>query len=287
MKQISHKEVWFMMKRRSGIKIAALLILSALSAGSLFGSDILKILEGYGRDSIATFSTRDAQSEAARLFNLILEPNGEITVEKAEQYLSDGKSPVIRAYLAVMLADYAFVNKHNDSGLRYLKRAVEEHDPIRNDSYYRLVLSRAQNIIKESPGKEQENKTSVLETFAPKSIKTEPIVKVAESAKTQAEENPAEPPPAKENEAIPQITKEINFRIQVGAFSVQENALRKQEYFIKNNYPVDIAKRERSSGYLYLVRIGEYETYDEAKQALSELKNKYPAEAGIVVKVEK
>jgi len=276
-----------MMTKNTVMKILSLLLLFAVSTGTLFGSDILKILEGYGRDSIATFSTRDAQSEAAKLFNLILEPNGEITVDKTEQYLNEAKSPVVRAYLAVMLADYAFVNKQHDSGLRYLKKAVEEYDPIRNDSYYRLVLSRAQNVIKESPGKEKEHKTSVLETFTPKPVKTEPIVKIAASEETTVAAPSADNAEKEEDKPAPQPAKEINFRIQVGAFSVHENALKKGEYFEKENYPVDIDKRERSSGYLYIVRIGEYENYDEAKRALSELKDKYPSEAGIVVKVEK
>ena len=48
-----------------------------------------------------------------------------------------------------------------------------------------------------------------------------------------------------------------------------------------------IDKRKRSSGFLYLVRVGSYESYEQAKSALSEFKKKYPAEDGIVIKVEK
>ncbi|MDZ7820577.1 MAG: SPOR domain-containing protein [Candidatus Marinimicrobia bacterium] len=39
--------------------------------------------------------------------------------------------------------------------------------------------------------------------------------------------------------------------------------------------------------HLYLVRIGAYEGYQEAKQALLSLKEQYPSEEGIVVKVAK
>ena len=156
--------------------------------------NILKILEGYGRDSIATFSTQQAHSEAARLFNLILEPNGDVTVEKAEQYLNTQSSPVIKAYLSVMLADYAFVNKNDDSGLRYLKRAVEDYDAIRNDSYYRLVLSRAQHNIIESTGKSAGSKDSVLKDFSPQAIKETPLPPVTvkqEETLPVAQETPA------------------------------------------------------------------------------------------------
>ncbi|MCK5816491.1 MAG: SPOR domain-containing protein, partial [Candidatus Marinimicrobia bacterium] len=90
--------------------------------------------------------------------------------------------------------------------------------------------------------------------------------------------------PQKE-EIITQPEKAINFRIQVGAFSVQANANEKQNYFEKRGYPVVITIREITSGYLYIVQIGAYETYNEAKSALSNLKSKYPSEEGIVIKV--
>ncbi|MCF7831951.1 MAG: SPOR domain-containing protein [Candidatus Marinimicrobia bacterium] len=251
----------------------------------LSAENILKILEGYGRDSIATFSTQSAQAEAAKVFNLILEPDGKVTVEKAEQYLVNMKSSAMKAYLSVMLADYAFVNNAYDSGLRYLKRAVEEHDPIRNDSYYRMVLDRAQKSIAESSGKNDENKASILSGSNPTAIKKEPLI---ENVKLDTNPEPqvviVAPEPSKE-ELIPVPEKAINFRIQVGAFSIQENANKKKKYFEEGGYPVEINTREITAGYLYIVRVGAYESYDEAKKALVELKSKYPSEDGIVIKV--
>ena len=253
----------------------------------LSAENILGILAGYGRDSIATFSTQNSQAEAARIFNLILEPDGKVTTEKAEQYLSSTKSPAMKAYLSVMLADYAFVNKNYDGGLRYLKRSVEEYDPIRNDSYYRMVLSRAQKNIIESPGKIDEKKPSILAEYHPTAIKKEPIV---EKIKLDTIPPPpvSRPKPADEvikEEIILKPEKPANFRIQVGAFSVKNNADKKMNYFEDRGYPVEINTREITSGYLYIVRVGAYETYNEAKNALSELKSKYPSEDGIVIKV--
>ena len=70
-----------MMKRFK--KLAFLIFfLVLISVNTLFADNILKILEGYGRDSISTFSQRSAHSEAAKLFNIILESNGKITAEK-------------------------------------------------------------------------------------------------------------------------------------------------------------------------------------------------------------
>ena len=275
------------MKRYTKSYILVLILILMGNISIISAENILKILEGYGRDSIATFSTRDAHAEAAKVFNLILESNGKVTAEKAEQYLNSEKSGIMKAYLSVMLADYSFVNNGQESGLRYLKRAVDEHDPIRNDSYYRLVLSRAQNIIIESPGKMQEAKESVLAEFNPTAIIAEPVV---EKVKLDTSPKPVVIPstPKEEKPEIKAPVQTIvNFRIQVGAFSVQENAHKKQKYFEERGFPVQVEMRERSSGYLYIVRIGAYESYDEAKRALSELKGKYPAEDGIVIKVEK
>jgi hypothetical protein len=259
-----------------------------ISANFLQAENILKILEGYGRDSVATFSARSGQSEAAKLFNLILESDGKVTADKAEEYLNSAKTDVIRSYLAVMLADYSFVNNGYDSGLRYLKRAVDEYDPIRNDSYYRTVLSRAQKDIKESPGKTEPHKTSVLSKYTPATIKEEPPVAVSK---------PAEPDPAKTTVALPATDQSPspdikedtspNFRIQVGAFSVLDNVEKKKKFYEDHGYSVQIDKRQRTDGYLYLIRIGAYDTYDQAKNALNDLKTKYPSEEGIVIKVEK
>jgi len=257
------------------------------TANMLFAENILNILAGYGRDSVATFSTQSAQAEAAKVFNLILEPDGEVTAEKAEQYLTNTKSPAMKAYLSVMLADYAFVSNNYGSGLRYLKRAVEEYDPIRNDSYYRMVLGRAQKNFAESSGKINENKASILSEYNPTAIKTEPVI---EKVKLDTASKPSVmvPTPVTETKkeeiiSIPEGT--VNFRIQVGAFSVQDNANKKQNYFKERGYPTKINKREITSGYLYIVRVGAYESYNEAKSALSKLKSKYPAEDGIVIKV--
>jgi len=286
-KQIKDKGVWSMMKRFTKPYLIVPILFLVGTVNILSAENILGILAGYGRDSIAAFSTQNAQAEAAKVFNLILEPDGEVTTEKAEQYLNNTKSPAMKAYLSVMLADYAFVNKGYDSGLRYLRRAVEEYDPIRNDSYYRMVLSRAQKNIVESPGKINEGKSSILADYHPVAIKKEPIIEKVTLDTTRvplvSKSNPVAG--AIKEEIISKSEKKVNFRIQVGAFSVKNNADKKRNYFENRGYPVEINTREITSGYLYIVRVGAYETYNEAKNALSELKSRYPSEDGIVIKV--
>lgn len=286
-----------MMKKQYILYIMIFFAVSILGNTPLRAENILKILEGYGQDSIATFSAQGAQADAARAFNIILQPDGELAISTAEQYLNSSQSPVMKSYLCVMLADYALVNNTYDVGLRYMKRAVDEHDPIRNDSYYRLVLSRAQKIINESPGKTAEHKNSVLTSYEPSAIKEKPVVKIeavpekttdttalilpkTESA-SQTQSKGIIPAP----QPVPE--KKINFLIQIGAYSSHDNAIRKKDYFEKESFPVQIDTREGSSGVLYLVRIGAYEAYDEAKRALLEFKDNYPAEDGIVIKVPK
>ncbi len=294
-----------MMKRNIQKTIFAFIMLLVFSIPSLYAADVMKILEGYGRDSISTFSTQHAQSEAAKVFNLLLESNGEITAEKSEEYLNKSQSPTMKAYLAVILADYAFVNYNFDSGLRYLKRAVEEYDDIRNDSYYRLVLSRAQKAILESPGKSGDRKASVLDNYSPRaytkapSIKKQDVKAVQEAKKTipkpaenmviqnEESQNPLETKPVEQDKPTtsPEVVKTINYRMQIGAFGVQENALRKQVFFEEFGYPVHIEHRKSNGKTLYLVQVGEFVTYQEAKAGLSRLKSSFPSEDGIVVKV--
>lgn len=301
------------MSKKNIIKcVSVLFTFLVIGMPTLKAVNVLNILEGYGRDSIATFSTQHAQSEAARIFNLLLEANGEVTAEKAEEQLNKSTSSTMRSYLCVILADYAFVNYNFDSGLRYMKRAVDEYDPIRNDSYYQLVLARAQKAILESPGKIKESKKSVLEDYSPRVIVKEPRVKkVNLKEEKEAQDIAAESTPSKSDNSkvivtvspeinkkpvqkeikstmvnpVVQAPKAVNYRMQIGAFGVQENALRKQAYFEEKGYPVKIEIRETSSKPLYIVQVGEFETYQEAKRGLSRFKSKYPAEEGIVVKV--
>lgn len=258
-------------------KISIMLCLSlAFFLSPLRSQDILKILEGYGRDSTAAYSADDAQEEAARLFNIILEPNGEIAVQRAQQLLAEGHSPIVKSYLCVMLADYAFVNKHEQQGLQYLQRAAMEHENIRNDSYYKLVYNRAQKNIEESPGKIEEHKNTAIADFSPQPLKEEKVPAAPENI-----EKPSEPEtvsPVKTTEKSPA------YRIQVGAFSQRENAQRKEEFYRKEGYEVQIEERKSSYGSLLLIRVGAYENYEEAREALSQLKARYPDEEGIVVK---
>ena len=286
MKQFRKKGVSFRMKNKKHISVTVTIMLFCnIFLVPAQAENILKILEGYGRDSTQTFETHEAHSEAAKLFNLILETDGKLAVSQAEQQLNSARSGLIRSYLCVMLADYSFVNDQYDGGLRYLKRAVDEHDPIRNDSYYRLVLSRAQRVIEESPGKNTEKKVTVLADFNPPAIKGDPLILENAGAAPMEEEKEIKSGSPEQVQAA--SIKEINFRIQVGAFSIQENALQIKSAFEERGYPVEIETRKGSSGTLYLIRVGAYSTYDEARRALTELKIKYPSEDGIVTRVER
>ncbi|MFA6617466.1 MAG: SPOR domain-containing protein [Candidatus Neomarinimicrobiota bacterium] len=288
-----------MMKKniKTIILLSAIIFLGNLA--SLKAVDILKILEGYGRDSIATFSAGDAQSEAADVFNLLLESDGEITVKKAEDQLNKSKSLVMKSYLALMLADYAYVNNDFENGKRYLKRALDEYDPIRNDSYYRLVFARAEKAILESSGKNEEGKRSVLQDYSPEvSTKEITVKKINAKAARGSEITTSKPENStplvefksdvnNDNNSLArsQVSSQVNYRMQIGAFGVRENAQRKKEFYEKEGYPVHIETRGTSNKPLYIVQLGAFETYQETKSALSRFKAKYSGEDGIVIKV--
>jgi tetratricopeptide (TPR) repeat protein len=73
---------------------------------------------------------------------------------------------------------------------------------------------------------------------------------------------PATPPPAR-------------FALQVGAFTTQVNAERQKQFFEQLGYPVEVLNKVKDNRALFLVWVGSYTTYDEAKAGGAEIKKKY------------
>lgn len=282
-----------------------------LSTALLASSEMEKIQKGGGRDSLKYFLENDSQ-KIGIAFNILLEENGKLAVEKAEKFLSEESDPIVKAYLCVMLADYHSIQNNSNESIRYLKRAVTEYNQIRADNYYLLVFSRIQKNIEVSPGKDVKTRKNILSKFfpffvsrkspiipdyielqvAPDTVKKEESAGSAEiTEKTEAEkipEAPAENIQLKEKKpAADKITEETKtaYRIQVGAFSRRENAETLAERFEKRGYSVIVVENQRQSSYLYIVRVGSYGNYSEAKQAYVNMKQRYPSVDGYVTRV--
>lgn len=74
----------------------------------------------------------------------------------------------------------------------------------------------------------------------------------------------------------------LRFALQVGAFTAQVNAEKQKQFFEQLGYPVEVLNKVKDNRALWLVWVGTYQTYDEAKTGGAEIKKKYNV-ASIVI----
>lgn len=74
----------------------------------------------------------------------------------------------------------------------------------------------------------------------------------------------------------------LRFALQVGAFTTQVNAEKQKQFFEQLGYPVEVLNKVKDNRALFLVWVGTYPTYDEAKAGGVEIKKKYNV-ASIVI----
>jgi len=72
------------------------------------------------------------------------------------------------------------------------------------------------------------------------------------------------------------------FALQVGAYSARENAEKQKFFFEDQGYPVEVINRVRDSRSLFLVIVGNFLTYDDAKSRIGEIRQKYGVESFVV-----
>jgi tetratricopeptide (TPR) repeat protein len=94
----------------------------------------------------------------------------------------------------------------------------------------------------------------------------------------EREQSPA--PPAPDTTARPVVHElatppPARFALQVGAFTTQVNAERQKQFFEQLGYPVEVLNKVKDNRALFLVWVGSYTTYDEAKAGGAEIKKKY------------
>jgi len=72
------------------------------------------------------------------------------------------------------------------------------------------------------------------------------------------------------------------FALQAGAYSARENAEKQKLFFEDQGFPVEVINRVKDTQSLFLVLVGNYLTYDEAKSRIAEIRNKYGVESFVV-----
>lgn len=105
----------------------------------------------------------------------------------------------------------------------------------------------------------------------------------AEPAGLTEEKEPmaAEPPPADSDQPRLDVMQG-QFALQVGAYSLQVNAEKQKLFFEDLGYPVEVINKVRGSQSLFLVLVGNYTTYDEAKTKEAQIKGTYNIDSFVV-----
>lgn len=74
------------------------------------------------------------------------------------------------------------------------------------------------------------------------------------------------------------------FTLQVGAFSTQANAEKQKQFFENLGYSVEVISKMRDTRMLFVVLVGTYSSYDEAKGKGGEIKKKHNIDSMVVPK---
>jgi len=75
---------------------------------------------------------------------------------------------------------------------------------------------------------------------------------------------------------------QAQFTLQVGAYTAQVNAEKQKLFFEDLGHPVEVINKVKQNRSLYIVLVGSYATYDEAKARGAEFKGKYGIESIVV-----
>lgn len=70
-------------------------------------------------------------------------------------------------------------------------------------------------------------------------------------------------------------TRSGSYALQTGAFSTAENAFTQKSFFEQRGYTVEVTNRVRGGRSLYLVWVGNYETREEARAGIQEIRSRY------------
>jgi cell division septation protein DedD len=98
----------------------------------------------------------------------------------------------------------------------------------------------------------------------------------------------AEPKPAHHATNAPVTSKPSEergeFALQVGAYTTTANAEKQKHFFEGLRFPVEVITKVKNSKSLYLVLIGSYQTYGEAKAKKAEVKSQYKIDSIVVTR---
>jgi len=210
--------------------------------------------------------------------------NREPDINHRLEMIEKGQGEAVRAELPALMTNY-----QNNPGLMYLQ-AVLTTDGTEAAKLYQNIVD---NFPKSEWGddalyklyqyfysiglyKTAEQKLAQLKEEYPFSAYATEKNLVAEE-KPIAKEKPAD---VKPKGTVQKYA--TNFTVQVGAFSTLQNAGELKAKFEKEGYPSNIFTIVSNGKKLHKVWVGEFQTYNEAKQFASEVKKKFNLIAMVV-----
>ncbi|MBI4534706.1 MAG: SPOR domain-containing protein [Ignavibacteriae bacterium] len=109
-------------------------------------------------------------------------------------------------------------------------------------------------------------------------------VDLAEEKEPPPQETRSIEPETKTSAESPAAEPAATFALQVGAYTSNENAEKQKFFFEDLKFPVEVINRVRDARSLYLVMVGTYKTYEEAKAQSAELKKAYNIDSIVVTR---
>jgi len=116
-------------------------------------------------------------------------------------------------------------------------------------------------------------------------VRTEEPPAPAHTEKSVAQQvTPVTPPRPVAGEAPSSGVTPTAFTLQVGAFGTQANAEKQKQFFENLGYSVEVISKMRDTRMLFVVLVGTYSSYDEAKGKGAEIKKKHSVDSMVVPK---
>jgi hypothetical protein len=80
------------------------------------------------------------------------------------------------------------------------------------------------------------------------------------------------------------VAQPEEYVLQVGAFTVQANAERQKQFFEERGYPVEVVSKVKDTRSLFIVFVGRYGSYDEAKAKGADIKRDHSVESIVIAR---
>jgi len=143
--------------------------------------------------------------------------------------------------------------------------------------YYSLGLYRTADLKMQQLKKEYPSSQYLTGTVVPKlPTKEEPPVKLPQKEIT---------PPDTQQVTQPVLTPVSRpYTVQVGAFSTAPKAEKQKSFFEDRGYSVEVTNKIRAGKSFYLVWVGNFESVEEARATVRDIKKKYKIDSMIVEK---